>query len=662
MELSDLTAYAEEKYQIKEEFKWTDFPGFSVLREPVSGKWVALLMRQWDSDSGTQIELCDIKCGEETLLDAQFAPYLSSPFRMRGTKWAGLRIDNSTNSEVVFQLFDKAMQSNTQPLYNFSLGNEATSTTTLFKETPLPQAPARPLLPERIRTMTQICKFEKNNSYFLKCKRFSLQGDYMEDYEDDFPCDEEFWCFLPTYHDLTIKQIRGYFTWRTQLRRGEFRCSATPFAHIYFYELLNGIGVSSPEQAFQKMEEFKAEFLDSGAWSNLHKPLFEKWMFEYAVIYGLPVENALKYASPSWLATDKAFGSLRKAEAATDEEVVAALLAFAPKTTASSPVFSVTEDKGKHLFAEAWRRAASQFSEGGKDLFTLCFGAAQTHSWYPLTNAVYWERRQLEDVEYTLNDYHHFHCHNGFWQETCFSATSVDSIRIKAFLHETDRKLRKYLKAGSTLREKKDEAWATPFVDAAIEADKKAAAEAAKPKITIDLSGLAQIRQDALLTQNSLLTEEERQEEAPTPLVRTACAPPAEGSCNAASAPPQEPTPLVRTACAPPAGGPCNAASAPPQEPTPPCEPPAVLTARSFRARVPLDEVQTTVLQLLLEGKNTKELLKAHHLMPSIVTDAINEALFDEIGDNVLECEDDTISIIEDYREDITNLFGENTL
>ncbi|MBR4221777.1 MAG: TerB N-terminal domain-containing protein [Victivallales bacterium] len=660
MELSDLTADAEEKYQIKEEFKWTDFPGFSVLREPVSGKWVALLMRQWDSDSGTQIELCDIKCGEETLLDAQFAPYLSSPFRMRGTKWAGLRIDNSTNSEVVFQLFDKAMQSNTQPLYNFSLGNEATSTTRLFKETPLPQAPARPLLPERIRTMTQICKFEKNNSYFLKCKRFSLQGDYMEDYEDDFPCDEEFWCFLPTYHDLTIKQIRGYFTWRTQLRRGEFRCSATPFAHIYFYELLNGIGVSSPEQAFQKMEEFKAEFLDSGAWSNLHKPLFEKWMFEYAVIYGLPVENALKCASPSWLATDQAFGSLRKAEAATDEEVVAALLAFAPKTTASSPVFSVTEDKGKHLFAEAWRRAASQFSEGGKDLFTLCFGEAQTHSWYPLTNAVYWERRQLEDVEYALNDYHHFHCHNGFWQETCFSATSVDSNRIKAFLHETDRKLRKYLKAGSTLREKKDEAWATPFVNAAIEDDKKAAAEAAKPKITIDLSGLAQIRQDAILTQNSLLTEEERQEQIDdTTPVLTARSRARENE----SAEPPGALPAVLTARSfrarenesePPGAPPASAES--------PGAPPAVLTARSFRARVPLDEVQTVVLQLLLQGESVKELLREHHLMPSIVTDAINEALFDEIGDNVLECEDDTISIIEDYREDITNLLGGNTL
>ena len=68
------------------------------------------------------------------------------------------------------------------------------------------------------------------------------------------------------------------------------------------------------------------------------------------------------------------------------------------------------------------------------------------------------------------------------------------------------------------------------------------------------------------------------------------------------------------------------------------------------------------MLRFLLQGETTKELLKAHHLMASIVTDAINEALFDEIGDNVLECEDDTISIIEDYREDIINLLGGNTL
>ena len=44
MELSDLTAYAAEKYRIQEQHKWTEFPGFSVLCHPQTGKWVALLI------------------------------------------------------------------------------------------------------------------------------------------------------------------------------------------------------------------------------------------------------------------------------------------------------------------------------------------------------------------------------------------------------------------------------------------------------------------------------------------------------------------------------------------------------------------------------------------------------------------------------------------
>ena len=47
MELSELAAYAEEKYHIREEHKWAEFPGFSVLADPRTGKWAALLMRQW---------------------------------------------------------------------------------------------------------------------------------------------------------------------------------------------------------------------------------------------------------------------------------------------------------------------------------------------------------------------------------------------------------------------------------------------------------------------------------------------------------------------------------------------------------------------------------------------------------------------------------------
>ena len=44
--------------------------------------------------------------------------------------------------------------------------------------------------------------------------------------------------------------------------------------------------------------------------------------------------------------------------------------------------------------------------------------------------------------------------------------------------------------------------------------------------------------------------------------------------------------------------------------------------------------------------------------MPSLVADAINEALSEEIGDNVIECDGDDIIVIEDYRDDILRIIG----
>ena len=110
MQLSDLTAYAEGQYHICEDHKWPDFPGFSVLADPATGKWLALLMRQWDTESGTEIELCDLKCGQEALLTGT-SPALSKPYRMRGVNWVGIRFTEQTDSSMVLRLFDRAVRS-----------------------------------------------------------------------------------------------------------------------------------------------------------------------------------------------------------------------------------------------------------------------------------------------------------------------------------------------------------------------------------------------------------------------------------------------------------------------------------------------------------------------------------------------------------------------
>ncbi len=73
-----------------------------------------------------------------------------------------------------------------------------------------------------------------------------------------------------------------------------------------------------------------------------------------------------------------------------------------------------------------------------------------------------------------------------------------------------------------------------------------------------------------------------------------------------------------------------------------------------------MDEPQTRILLSLLRGEAVAEVLRERHLLSSVVADAINEALFDEIGDAVVDCDGSTLSIVEDYREELERLLGGN--
>ena len=88
--------------------KWRDFPGFSVLCHPRTGKWVAVLMRQWDVELGTELQRCDLRCGPlEGMLRQK--PWLSAPLRMRPPSWVGVSFTEETEPETVFHLLDLAV-------------------------------------------------------------------------------------------------------------------------------------------------------------------------------------------------------------------------------------------------------------------------------------------------------------------------------------------------------------------------------------------------------------------------------------------------------------------------------------------------------------------------------------------------------------------------
>ena len=728
MDLSRFITYAMEQFHIEEERKWEkDFPTFSVLCHPETGKWVALLMRQWDSDLGIEHQRCDLKYGDQSLVSNPAFPYVLPPFRMHGYHWIGIDFDQPITPDQeleVCQLLDHAIATGRKKDFRLTLDNNPASgngsglgnTSSLYRESPIrplqtersrpnsdsgygigrnrvresgygtgrdatdafglgsskdaadasgyaaekngsrqyshnpgdgimssadkadsetfeeelekgllvlnaylaqkKQSPStdaastsqtrqlsstdaaasrqarQPFytmtfppdqagqssyteslipqemgVPEPIRKMRSLCT-ATDGSFQQKCKNFYLQGMYLKDYEDDQPWSGSFRHYFPTYQDLNTAQLRGYFTWRSHVRRGEYPQTCDSFVYMYLYELLNEIGTSSPQESLERMRELEIRYLgnpcvnddhhsddhqspnqrkdhsmsgdhpsteyhndpsasdghdhlnhhnapsDSNGHDNpeLRKNI-HRWMLELAIVKQLPKEIVLEYADPDMLQKDASYLILKHPDDYSDDQVFDALALFAGnKMPSTSPVITKQGSRGKHLFAQAWRYTCSAYKEPGRDFFTACFGKRSLLYWRPLSNAVYWHRNRYDGIDFELSEARNYSCRHNIWHVERYEPLYYDKKKVAGFLHEADRQLRRYLGTGRELQERIEEVWAYPYIRAVIDADQKKQELLRKPQITIDLSGLEQIRKDAQFTRDSLLTENERGE------------------------------------------------------------------------------------------------------------------------------------------------------
>ena len=388
----------------------------------------------------------------------------------------------------------------------------------------------------------------------------------------------------------------------------------------------------------------------------------------------LPASVAETYADPEEVLFDASLAALQNPDSHSDEDVFSGLCAFVRSRPELSPAVTGDPVRGMHLFAEAWRRAVSDCRGGGEDLFTLCFGKRKTRLIQPLSNAVCSLKTNTGDRDYILNPCRSYHCRGGIWEMSAYEKLRFDTYRFQGFVRETDRILRRYLKAGRNLPERKEDAWAAPCIRAVIEEERRAILEASRPKIMIDLSHLPRIREDALKTRDSLLAgipDEDgilpgRQDEAPGADKRLREETPEESSDGAgqacdADAPASESPVEDRGSGGRTAGGLHMEEKA---EGTVTAENRAEegMPGRNLPADgtpdLPLSAAEVQILRVLLDGGDPAGIMREHFLMPSIVADTVNEALFAEIGDTALACEDDHLSLVEDYIDDIRSMLG----
>ena len=672
MRLSELTNYARERHHIEELHKWREMPELSVLVSPASGKWIALLMRERDA-GGRIRERCDLKYSAFRELPAR--DYLTQGFRMPG--WLGVRFGTETEREFLLHVFDLAVEEEAEKVEGY------------YRETAIP---GRSELPARIEAI-------------YACEDFLSAARAMEDYEDDCPFAGTVPLYQPEYRDLTPNELRGYFTWRAALRRGEFSPHCDAFVYLYLSELMLGVGAANAAEALNCMDAFASAYFSAGYGSEALQRNFKNWRFEYAVLNRVDAARVRAYENPALRHWDEALTVLREPEKQRDEAVFAALAEFGGKKLTEARSVKGLGDKAAFYYAAIWRSSAPL-------LFAACFGNLRMREWKPFSDAPRLKavcENAGQGFSYQLNELRSFAATGSGFTEYSYLRQQFDSKRFFAFLKEADTALRvRFLrgKASKDMSATQDialqEAFSRAFASCeATEAAQKLAAVPVRREKLADIRAAAEITTAALLTEAETGAEREelrrrdaqklpaKEDSGLAELINGADCKQADGAfvqveaaeCSEAA----EHRKLCANdvsrrgesaACAEAAESSscavdkqgnqgasrhsekfCEAAAgATPAELANGSE--TAQRAQAGRTEI-LDAFERRCLAALLRGESVRAELRAAHCLTSLFAERVNEKLYEHFQDICLASEGEELFLVPDYREELETLLRE---
>lgn len=421
---------------------------------------------------------------------------------------------------------------------------------------------------------------------------FIKQGKLLAGYEDDYVYDRRVTHYFPTYQSLTNPELRGYFSWRTKLRRGNLQKTSLTYAFLYIYELLNQIGVADPMDGYRKLTEFRDAY---GALDGGILPYLNPWLMDYVVYYNL---DAGLLADTPQVRFNRGIAVLDSIQSRGDEEVIRAVKQLSPKWLERSKFYREYREDCDTVIVRVLRRMSAHYNARcKKTMVEQYFGSFSQYRVILFDAAVFHERQVEGSRQYMVDENYIYRCRNGLWSVQKYNCLPHSNGKLGDVLKAIDGVMRECYGYGRPIQYKLDTKWILKIIQEEarnILTEKKAAEE---KKITIDYSRLARIRSDAAVTRDRLMVEEEAEEEAP--LVQT-------------PAPAEEP------------------------EDTP-------LTKDEYR-----------LLQSLLYGRDYGW-VRSSGLMLSVLVDGINDKLYDTFSDSVL-LGDDPPELIEDYIADLKEM------
>ena len=534
-------------------------------------------------------------------------------------------------------------------------------------------------LPDQYRKMREISRWQDDpkggaGRWLSEAELFYRQGLLMADFEDDCPYNGTFKSYFPTYNAMSDRQLRGYFTWRAQVRRGTVEETSTSFAFLYLYELICGIGVDNPLDGFNKIKAFWDAY-------RAFEPGIDRfarvWLQDYAVFHGLDpkllrdsktvmFDNALielRRAARDLVPAPAPSGQppkRRKTSEPTlplppdevrEERLMAAINALSTYNLSNSRLDRSHHRDLRHVACAVYVRMARYYDTHRKTgIVVSLFGEETAMPYTMFASAVFFAPERHEDCEYRLDPIHIYRCQNGFWECMRIHGSRQKSSKLGEMMRACDQRLRLALDPAHPLKEEKVPKYLGMIIDDEIVAWLSWDAAHQPVKIDIDLSQLGHIRSAAAQTREALLIDEEREDDAS-----------AEAEAAGSGQPEAEP---VADAIVEPVVAPIRQDLT--DEPTISTEQfgvvaPLLASTSAFAAAAPADATNELApaadayLHALLEHNavQAESAVAQSGQSEDMLVDTINEVLFDLVGDTVIEFSAAGPQIIEDYEADV---------
>ena len=495
---------------------------------------------------------------------------------------------------------------------------------------PLPSRAPLPNLPPRDATRDRFAKMRRLADavgYFgsandrLQAVLFYKQAKFMEDFEDDYTGDAEFSMYFPNYQMMSYEQLRTYFTWRGNVRRGIVNETSLSYVFVYIYELIHNVGVSDCEDGLDKLAFIWGEYR---VYEKKLDRYMNGWIKDYYITNDFPA------------LFDQYLQKVERLEKLYKRSTVESLFdyydPYSDYKIKKSAFFSPQTERTIAACFDYCVKALDAYMRGQNAEFEDLIFYGKGNVWAPFSKALYSSSsRQTKNKVIRISDTEKYFCEDGRWTSTKNRIQKENGRFIIGYIlkriEQFFRKATKYkyklnadpkkisvTEIGKLL---KDPESLFAQIDTAIYAFYR---DLQKITVSVDFGQLETIRANALMIQEKLLvndedSESEIQQSVEEPKIR-------------------QPEP----ARVPDA----NAGD------------PWSIFAGS------LDDIEATAVRMILENAPLQELhvfAKTSGLMLEVLIDHINQKAIELVRDNILEFSDE-LTVYEDYQDELKRVIG----